>query len=135
MMQTEHANQRKPDEKPTQITDFVQFFTEITGAYRQFKKDLLQLNRMLTDSSPQELRESCRKLCKQKAELEILDRRMFAIIDLSGNQISGNAQLKEHGEALAQTKMASDILYRNLQTIKAEIQEEIVTALEMAKVL
>lgn len=105
-----------------QITDVVEFFSEITDAYKQFQKDILHLQHKIPTSSPQQILEGCKKIRKKQTNLEALDQQMIDIINFVGKEIAHEPIVHDYRMAFAQANMACTNLYQNLKALKCSLE-------------
>ena len=105
------------------IVDVAQFFIEITDAYLNFEQNILLLLQEAPRFSPNKIFLECRTLGQQRDRLAILDQRMFAIIDLAGEEIVNNPMLHEYRIAFAKASMACSNLQQKLLSIRATLED------------
>ena len=107
----------------THIVDVAQFFVDITEAYLDFEASVLLLIREASDYSPNRILFACGELKKQRVQLAIMDEKMFAVIQLAGDEIADTTMLQDYRIAFAKASMACNNLHHKLVAIRATLQE------------
>ena len=106
-----------------QPIDVAEFFMDITEAYLDLERSILQLLHTLPDFTPQEVLDECRKIVRRRAQLTGLDERMLAIIELAGEEIAKTNLLHDYRIAFAKALMASNTLYQRLSAVKVSLEQ------------
>jgi len=107
----------------THIVDVSQFFVDITEAYVEFEASVLLLLREASDYSPNKILFECGELKKRRVQLAIMDEKMFAIIQLTRDEIVDTAMIQDYRVAFAKASMACNNLHQKLLAIRATLQE------------
>lgn len=105
-------------ESPFQITDVVQFFSEITAAYTQLRESILYLVHNIPTYSPEQILDGCVKVRQQQNTLAIMDQQLIDIINLVGSEITHEPFVHDYRIAFAHANMACSDLYQNLQELR-----------------
>ena len=107
----------------THIVDVAQFFVDITEAYLDFEASVLLLIREASDYSPNRILFACGELKKQRVQLAIMDEKMFAVIQLAGDEIADTSMIQDYRIAFTKASMACNNLHQKLLSIRATLQE------------
>jgi len=107
----------------THIVDVSQFFVDITEAYVDFEASVLLLLREASEYSPNKILFECGELKKRRVQLAIMDEKMFAIIQLTRDEIVDTAMIQDYRVAFAKASMACNNLHQKLLAIRATLQE------------
>lgn len=106
------------------ITDVEVFFTSLTKAYGELEHRLQYLVSTAQMSPPAEVFNQCSDLAQYRTTLADLDRQMFTIIDLAGEDIVNTSMIHECRQAIAKASLTCSDLHQTLLTIREKLQAD-----------
>ena len=107
---------------PSQITDVLIFFTELTEAYLLFEEKIRHLSLESTNYPAATIFKECTKLSIERQQLAEKDRQMFDILDLAGSEIARLPIISDHQRALNRVNIAIERLYAVLKDVRASYE-------------
>lgn len=115
---------RENTKSPSQITDVVHFFTNITEDYLFFESKVLKLTETIYSYSPQQLSKECAKINTQRNQLTSMDEQMFDILKLAGKELAEQPMINDYHIALTRANLACNGLSQKLHEVKHSLQKQ-----------